>query len=167
MKWLRYAAGILTLFGLVLSCASDIVLPEPPEIAGEYQGVYTVVIISPQEDTLQQPINWIFDGEYNKYNMLMDTLSPEFIPPDQGGTCFCIVYGKYTVEEKVNLRQEGDGTVYGDVGCNTCELDYNPIGAFELFRSKNQDTLTLKLEEEIDNERRLKIITLVHRPEEE
>ena len=136
---MRRIVGLIALIALVviaLSCASDIVLEEPPSLKGVYKGWYIITELGEQPVEHKQTINWIFDGK--QYNMSMDTLHPGY----NEGLCICKVYGDYVVEDKVRLRQSGRGTEHA--GCSTCRQTYNPEGSFNIDRSTDTLKLTRK-----------------------
>ncbi len=133
MKILVVLVVVLGLACSFLSCASDIVLDPPPSLVGSYTGWY---IYTNQATGVQktQTITWLFTDQ--TYNMQVDF-------DNEGLTDFCIceTFGKYSLEDRVRLDQNGSGPPGGTL-CDACnDAAVSPVGLFLLDRT----TDTLKL----------------------
>ncbi len=139
MKKLLLAVVSAGFIVLLLNCASDIVLPEPPEIAGNYDGWFVFRDVGATvPDT--QAIAWVFDDP--------DEERPGFImnvnldSPDLDSTfCLCEVFGLYVVTDRVELRTDENKATPPEAICNTCNRAQIPDGLFRLVRVA--DTLKL------------------------
>ena len=131
MKKLTLGLAILALIILAVSCADDIILESPPSLQGEYHGTYAFTKNysgsggSPQ--TLSVPVTkWVFTE--TGYNMKVDTT---------GDVAFCSPFGRYTLTDKVELRQTQNGCS-GTVADETL----NPAGDFTLRRPADSVVMT-------------------------
>ena len=132
MKKLSLLLAILALLVIAISCADDIILESPPSLQGEYHGVYNYTINysgtlgSPQTSSVQIDA-WKFTE--TGYNMKVEN--------DPTKLAFCSPYGKYTLSDKVELRQDADGCT-GVVA----NKDLNPEGDFTLRRPADSVIMT-------------------------
>jgi hypothetical protein len=126
---------------LIINCSSDIILPEPVDITGQYEGWY--VYRNPQFlDT--QAVTFDFDCQdvlSPKYRLKMDTTSADLHP----GFCICVGFGNYAITDKlelreVNFRAHGEQESVG-IKCTTCDANTVPKGVFSINRVA--DTLKL------------------------
>jgi hypothetical protein len=109
-------------------CADDIVLEPPPSLKGNYEGSYTIKILSTQQST-SEDIIWQFQDQF--FFMNLDTAAFK-------SKCFCAVSGDYTLSEGVRLRVLASQP---DIPCTSCNAAENPDGLFVL----DQSTATLRL----------------------
>ncbi len=129
MKKLSLLLAIAALLVIAISCADDIILESPPSLQGEYHGLYSFTknysgtVSSPQTLTVSIT-KWIFTE--TGYNMKVDD-----------STGFCSPFGRYTLTDKVELRQDQNGC-YGTVADETL----NPEGDFTLRRPTDSVVLT-------------------------
>ncbi len=133
MRKIAGSVALIAVVVIIMSCASDIFLKEPPSLKGLYKGLYIVTELGEQPVEYKQRIDWKFTDL--NYNMSIDEDDPNWDPD----FCICKVYGEYKLENRVELTQAQQGVPHA--GCSTCRDDWSPQGAFDLDRS----TDTLKL----------------------
>ncbi|MDH3892548.1 MAG: hypothetical protein OEV49_15895 [candidate division Zixibacteria bacterium] len=135
----RFFALMAALFLIValMSCQSDIVLPEEAPLKGTYEGVYSYITnfgAGVDQVTIKSHVIFIFDE--TSYHMNLDTTYTE-------QECFCAVDGQYALTEGIRLKEENSGPEEGCEGA--CNDELNPEGVF--VRETKGDSLIMKLQE--------------------
>ncbi|MBU8933979.1 MAG: hypothetical protein KOO62_08215 [candidate division Zixibacteria bacterium] len=126
---------VVVVGALIASCASDIVLPKPPSLAGSYYGWYSRTDEGGSGVTQEQRILWIFTDQ--KWILDVDT-------DNMTDFCICESSGRYALEDRVRLTVDASDPL--GALCVACIESQNPVGLFELDRS----TDTLKLRQLLD-----------------
>ncbi|MFQ5499496.1 MAG: hypothetical protein ACE5FH_07475 [Candidatus Zixiibacteriota bacterium] len=126
----RFSGGILStvLVALALGCASDIVLEDPPNIKGIYEGKYSVLDKSGGGGGVlrEQNVIWTFEDLF--YRMHADPVKPT-------GECFCFVFGSYDLDVGLRLLQDGSQPDDDEPACQTCQPEDDPVGVFTIIKN--------------------------------
>jgi hypothetical protein len=139
MRKILSLIAFVALAVIALSCASDIVLEEPPSLKGVYKGRYIVTFLE-EDRKFEQVVDWVFDDKY--YHMDIDVDDP-IAPTLQ---CICNYDGVYILEERVRLSLNVAPDPPGDIGslsCDACDQRLEPVGSFDLIRPPDTDSLKL------------------------
>ncbi len=113
----------------LISCRDDVVVPYPPSLVGQYEGIYSYHAEKGTADTsVEQLIRWRFSSDEFRMNMESDLEESERV--------FCDVYGEYELGNGVELI-----LLDSSVTVAICTESWGPDGFFSL----DQTTDTVKL----------------------
>ena len=116
---------------LIASCASDIILPDDPSLAGSYYGWFSRTDQGGSGDKREQRILWEFTDE--KWILDVDVENMDTL------VCICESSGRYSLGDRVVLKVDASDPL-GEL-CEACIESEDPQGQFTLYRPG--DTLLL------------------------
>jgi len=135
---MRKKVGIIAAAALAVvlySCSSDIILPSPEGIEGQYLGTYTII---QEEDTIGvQNVSVRFSTE-GDWVMGVDTANPTDF-------CICRSFGEFDVSDRLRLVLDEQKSVVPEgirvsgadtVECTSCGFDDRPDGTFQIIRTE-------------------------------
>jgi len=116
--------------GWMAGCRDDVTVPFPPDIRGNYEGIYSWRITSTTSDTLmEQLVTFRFTA--TTFTMIMDGSVEE---PQR---IFCDVMGDYDLGTGVEME-----TTDSNLTRATCTETWCPEGAFSLDQTTDTTRLT-------------------------
>lgn len=129
--WAVVLIGVLCTNWMV-GCRDDVVVPFPPDIRGNYEGIYSMRVQGPNDsyDSLrEQLIEFRFSA--STYMMTMD---PSLVDDER---VFCDVLGDYELGTGVVME-----TTDSNLTNELCNENWAPGGAFSLDQTSDTTRLT-------------------------
>ena len=135
MKKFIVLVAVVVVGALIVGCASDIVLPKPPTLAGNYYGKFVRTDQGGSGVKQEQEILWQFTDQTWNMDIDIDNMTDFKI---------CQPYGRYSLTDRVRLTVDQSLPLGGEhLGSDwsSCNPGLNPEGLFTLTRLG--DTLVL------------------------
>ena len=125
----------------ITGCRDDVVVPFPPDVRGDYTGIYSMRVEGPNDafDSLREQLI-TFRFTQTTYTMFMDA------GIDEADRVFCDVLGDYELGTGVAMETTDSNLTQG-----LCNQNWVPYGAFSLDQTSDTTRLTQVITDSVGN----------------